>query len=76
MSSVLSASSKGVDSEVLYALVDLSIEMSQTLLNISLLLNISCVMSMNSSSSLEAHSLFLKLTESSSFLSYVYSSLK
>ena len=76
MSSVLSASPKDVDSEVLYALISLSIEIFQTSSDVSLLLNISCVMSMNSSLSLEAHFSFSKFAESSSFLSYVCSSLK
>ena len=59
MLSVLSALFKGVDREVLYALVNLSIEMFQMLSDILLLLNISCVMLTNSSSSLEAHFSFL-----------------
>ena len=73
MSSVLSTLSKGVDSEVLYAFINLSIEIFQTLSDVSLLLNISCVMSTNSSLSLEAHFSFLKSAESNLFLLYVYS---
>ena len=76
MSSVLSALFKDINREVLYVLIDLSIEMSQTLSDILLLLNVSYIISTNSSSSLEAHFSFLKLTESSLFLLYVCSSLK
>ena len=75
VSSVLSALFKDVDREVLYALINLSIEISQILSDILLLLSISYVMSMNSSSSLEAH-FSSKLTESSLFLLYVCSSSK